>query len=852
MSSHKLITVPLALAAIVAAPPVAAQSAARLSFRLEPMALDAALLTVARLSGRQILFASELVAGKRAPRLTGRYTALEAVRRLLAGSGLTIRDEAGALLVVAQNRTVDQSAEILVTGSRIRGAQSYAPLTSVSRDTLRSQGQTDLGEAVRTLPQNFGGGQNPYIGLGAEDFGSDNLNSGSSVNLRGLGADATLTLLNGRRIAYDGVLEGVDISAIPFAAVDRLEVVADGASAIYGSDAVAGVVNVVLRRDYSGLQTSARIGGATGGGDVQQQYEAVAGTTWTGGGLVASVSFDRNSAITADQRRFSETLDATTTILPRSRHLAAVVSGYQKVGSRVELGLDALYSRRTSFSSFPNTATGNYLESGIDRRPEAESVSAAPVIKVDLGKDWQATIAGTYARDATHYRTRYFSSGAIAADYRGSYVNRSASAEVSAEGIVKALPGGNARLALGSGYRTVGLTSRRSSGTAVTTDIDGSRRSYFAFGELNVPLVGNANRRAGLERLSANVAGRFEHYPQIGDVFTPKFGLIYAPTAFLELRGTWGRSFKAPTLFQLYQAQGALLYTADVFGGVGYPANAAGLYAYGGNPDLRPQRATSWSAGAVLTPFADRRLTIEATYFKTVYTDRILAPITSATTALGDPTIADLVQLNPSGATIGTLLAGIPLGLVDYSGVPYNPANVVAIIDNRNRNVASQHIDGIDVSASWRIPAGAASSVSLNASATYLGSRQQISPGQPSQRLAGRIFQPAKFRGRGGASYAGGGFTASAFATITGGVEDDRYTPIDPVRGQTSVDLAAGYSVPATTGPLRGVSFQLTALNVLDDLPSRIRTAYAFYTPFDAANYSPVGRLLSLTVAKRW
>ncbi|NJC00036.1 outer membrane receptor for ferrienterochelin and colicin [Sphingomonas trueperi] len=82
-------------------------------------------------------------------------------------------------------------------------------------------------------------------------------------NLRGLGSDATLTLINGHRLPYDAVNQGVDISIIPLAALERIEVITDGASALYGSDAVGGVANLILRRDYDGLLTSARVGAST-------------------------------------------------------------------------------------------------------------------------------------------------------------------------------------------------------------------------------------------------------------------------------------------------------------------------------------------------------------------------------------------------------------------------------------------------------------------------------------------------------------------------------------------------------------------------------------------------------------
>ncbi|HIK64342.1 MAG TPA: TonB-dependent receptor, partial [Henriciella marina] len=148
---------------------------------------------------------------------------------------------------------------IVVTGTRIRGARIIGDTISLDRETIVEAGQIDLGEAIRSLPQNFSGGQNPGIGSGA-GFANSNVNSASSANLRGLGPDATLTLLNGHRLPYDSAFAGVDISSIPLAAVDRIEVVPDGASALYGSDAVAGVVNVILRRDFEGITTSAEIG----------------------------------------------------------------------------------------------------------------------------------------------------------------------------------------------------------------------------------------------------------------------------------------------------------------------------------------------------------------------------------------------------------------------------------------------------------------------------------------------------------------------------------------------------------------------------------------------------------------
>src|SRR3546814_5863826 len=134
-------------------------------------------------------------------------------------------------------------ATVTVTGTRIRCCTPPAPVITSGIENIREEGFADLGEVIRSGPQNFSGGQNPGVvaAVGSGNTYNQNVTGGSSLNLRGAGADATLTLLNGRRRSYGGLYDSVDISAIPVEAVDRIEIVADGASAIYGSDAIAGV-----------------------------------------------------------------------------------------------------------------------------------------------------------------------------------------------------------------------------------------------------------------------------------------------------------------------------------------------------------------------------------------------------------------------------------------------------------------------------------------------------------------------------------------------------------------------------------------------------------------------------------
>ena len=149
--------------------------------------------------------------------------------------------------------------EVVVTGSRLQ--QSPGDLAGqtvvLDQDAIRAMGEVSIERLLRQLPQNL----NPT----AERFGSDlntvsNFNGASTVNLRGLGSESTLILVDGKRVSHSGILGGVtDVSTIPLAMVERIEVVLDGASAIYGSDAVGGVINIITKKDYEGMEISLNV-----------------------------------------------------------------------------------------------------------------------------------------------------------------------------------------------------------------------------------------------------------------------------------------------------------------------------------------------------------------------------------------------------------------------------------------------------------------------------------------------------------------------------------------------------------------------------------------------------------------
>nr|WP_255682299.1 TonB-dependent receptor [Luteimonas sp. BDR2-5] len=195
---------------------------------------------------------------------------------------------------------------VVVTGTNIRGAEPAGnTVLVIDAEQIAASGKATLGDYLRELPANFAGGvgmsDNVQGGQDASVAGS-NMTGGQGVNLRGLGALSTLVLVNGRRVASSGQYgDFVDISTIPVNAISHVEVLLDGASAVYGSDAVGGVVNILLKRRDTGAHSSARFGTTDGGGN-QYQVGQTWGTHWDRGGVVLGYEFNRQENVLATDR----------------------------------------------------------------------------------------------------------------------------------------------------------------------------------------------------------------------------------------------------------------------------------------------------------------------------------------------------------------------------------------------------------------------------------------------------------------------------------------------------------------------------------------------------------------------
>jgi len=854
--------------------------------------LASALKSFGSAAGEQLLFSEEVVRDKSSGPLKGKYTAEQALEILLKDSGLQVsRTPSGVLLIQmatqveastragssraptpamqigsvvteddgpiggVNERTVEGKEaaaktleSIVVTGTRIRGGSTPSPVITIGSERIREEGFSDLGEVIRSVTQNFSGGQNPEIPGGnmlGGGLANQNVTGGSGLNLRGLGPDASLTLLNGRRMAYGGFWNAVDISAIPVDAVERIEIVADGASAIYGSDAVGGVGNVILKREFDGVALGARYGKATQGGLLTREYKATAGTRWDGGGLIAAYRYASVGPIYARQRGFTDYLPEPRSLMSESDQHNAVLGVHQQIGTIAELQLDVLRTEREQVTYFVVNTLSQYS----DVTPATTTTLVSPSVGFSLPNDWMLTVGGAWGKDE-HRQTQATvatPTGISTPLLDDCYCNEIRTYDAGAEGSIFSLRGGDARLAIGVGYRKNAFS--QVSHLTRTIPIRGEESSRFGYAEIHMPFVDVAAKVAGVRRLELTAAMRREDYDLFGAVTTPKLGVIYGPSADFTLRASWGKSFKVPTLFQLGQGQFAMLMPAGYFGGAGYPDGATGLVVGGGNSALQPERARTWTASLSFHPEAVRGLEMELAWFNIDYKDRVVQPISTVDQALSNPIYAPFIDPYPSAQAQQAVIAKA-IRFSNGTGVAYDPADVVALIHYEYANVARQEIQGVDISGTYGLDLGKGR-MTLRGSATWLDSRQQASPAQAFYDLSGTLFNPAKMNSRAGVVWNQEGLTASALVNY-------RSSVINTLNGErpgsfTTVDATIRYVTGDRASVFSGLEFALSAQNLLDRKPPLYTPASRIYsTPYDPTNYSAIGRFLSVSVSKHF
>jgi iron complex outermembrane recepter protein len=618
-------------------------------------------------------------------------------------------------------RNVQQLQTITVTGSAIPriDQETSSPVTTISAVQIQRSGLTTLSDVVRAVSaDNSGSIPNAF----ANGFAAGS----SGVALRGLTVNSTLVLIDGHRVtnypvADDGERSFVDLNTIPLAAVERIEVLKDGASSLYGADAIAGVVNIIMRPSFKGVEATGSVGTSQHGGGFTRKATLLVG----GGDLekdryngYLSVQYQKDNPIMAKQRGFPfNTGDLSSlggpglggpsarnggtngAIRPDSpgslwQPLSACTSGpmitddtgsycrydavnlYGRLQPAMEQGgvsgrftiklsdtttayLDASYMEAKTWvpgpprpiqSSTPNNTSNITLPVGNPSNPfavparisynfgdipngfnynnhNARIVGSVSGQLADwnwnaalvLNHAWLSTtqygfidyqgLLGAVANGTYNFANPSANSaavrGSLAPGYNKTSTTDMDSLDLSANRSLWDLSGGAVGLALGAQLRHEAQNDPtlnpnfqfQGLGNAQTK---GSRDVSGAFAELDLPL---------LQSLEVDASGRFDHYTDAGNNFSPKIGIKYKPFDWIALRGTWSKGFRAPAFAEngSSSTQGFITYTPP-------PAfqalhgNNAYVLPYGlseftlANKNIKPEKSKSFTLGVVVQP----------------------------------------------------------------------------------------------------------------------------------------------------------------------------------------------------------------------------------------------------------
>ena len=866
----------------------------------------------------------------------------------------------------------EDASDIVVTGTLIRGiAPAGTNVVAVSRADVESSGATTVTELLTDVPQ-FGSFNDLQTLSGGGNFVTTN-----RPNLRNLpgftttGTSTTLLLVDGHRVVGMGISSTTpDADFVPTGIIERVEIVPDGGSALYGSDAVAGVVNFITNKRFDGAKVDARYGF----GKDYHTFDANAtiGKAWDAGSVWVSGNYTKNSSIfgrdrdhnftplsVVDGLQIRDTECSTPNLRvatrpggatalyaaqsPAARNTAnicdqsedaslypdqerySVYAGVnQQLNDWLEFDARAFYYRKNSefslgqFSGAVNIGPAFLAPFGFTTSPfavnltgspaETQSVNFAlgpralsiqnvkldawgvtPTFKADLGGDWQArALVGYSESKSTSINSRLASTATINGLVRSGAFNpyapltasaatlaaltnfetfgqakqRQYNARLTADGSLFELPGGAVKVAVGLEYLKEDYDARKGdtvpANRFLLPEAKLSRNVKSAFAELVAPIFGSD----GGMSLTATAAGRYDDYSDVGDTFNPKFGATFKPIDWISIRGAWGKSFVAPSLADniladrtsLTYASGAtfnFLAPTAVLTGNGFPAPSGGqimIFLLGSSPNLQPQKATTWSVGADITPPMIPGLRLSATYYNLTYTSIIqLVPFIDQN--LFFSTFApSAFTLNPTQAQIDAVV-GQAATISGASCAP-QPSCVYGIQDVRKRNLGGFKQDGIDFSVDYKMETGFGG-VDFSINGTHVLNRR-VSPAAGIAYRPDSPFSDIKMRSKIGADV--GNLRAEAIWNFNKGYTLARAVGVNnqiDIGSYSTFDLFFKYNFDGE-GLLGDLAFTLTANNVFDKYPPIYSGGDIVRAQRGFRNGNTVGRLIQVGVSKKF
>jgi iron complex outermembrane receptor protein len=736
--------------------------------------------------------------------------------------------------------------EIVVTGTNIDGVENKTvPLLSFDRAAIDRSGFATLADFITALPQNVKSGNNSPDGvLSGAQFGLDNVENSTAANLRGLGASSTLTLLNGHRVAPSAFGSGVDLSMIPLDAVERIDVLTDGSSAVYGSDAVGGVINIILRKDFNGQATSARLDTLSRGGGELKQLGQSFGRTWESGGALAVLQFDDANNLRADQRSFTQNVPQPTDILPSSKRYSGVLSAHQSLAPSLEVFGDALLEHDSGQRSY-TSGFGNLQEQFITHHTDSGAAN--------LGARWQPFGDWHLEGDGLYSRVDTQSIEIFAPDLAG-YTNGAPfvgslatikEGDVKLDGTLWSLGGASLKAALGASYRQEDFSSLvHYTGIDSTT----SRHVHAFFTELYAPLITAANALPGIQKLELSAAVRDDDYSDFGTKINPRVGIFFSPVQQIGLRAAFSTSFRAPDAIEMLEVEGkkfAILESG--FAQPGDPAGNTPVLLYG-NQTLKPESARNLTAGLDFSPLSLPTTRFSLNYYRIIYSDRIINSPFAANVFVNPQVYGPLITHFPNDTAAQAFVAGLdpPQPLFDFSSGQTGLAGVRYAFPYGELNATKEHTEGLDLGGHSLINLGDTNKLVLDFNATYIKEIDNTYCATcVSTDAANTYGNPLKLRLRAGAGWSNAAFSINGAVNFANAYSDTNLNPPGRIDSFTTADLNASWHSRT------GTTLSVNIINLLNESPPL--TAPAFNkVQYDPTNADARGRILSVQVRQSW
>ncbi len=892
-------------------PPPAFIQKVALNIASQPVA--DALSELGRQTGLGIVVYSSLGRGVTAPKLEGQYTPAEALARILTPAGLhaeyldektvavlesdskpansTSRVASAAAATqsfrVAKGQSSDEDAaqpesavptstnvrrsdnktherlpleEVVITGTHIRGeAPIGARMLTLERSEIEQSGYSTTEQLIQSVPQNFRGGA---AGASADANFSSGVNAGyngsfgSGVNFRGLGNTATLVLVNGHRVASAGGGYFTDISTIPLSAIEHIDVLTDGASAVYGSDAIAGVVNIVLKRESQGIEVEVRSGKTAGSWFSASGASARLGDKWSSGGATLGADFSHQGSLDASQRPYTSYIPTPTSIFPSYNQIALTAAARQGFGDRFEFHGDAQYTK---------TAKTAFLS------------SAPPTLREDPAvKRWSGSIGGSY-QISDYWAVRYdYSRGdgdedttnafwaagqTPSFDSRIDVSSRFSEHSATASGDLFSLPGGSVKLAVGASYRTEGFTQDFNS-ASTELHYNADRNVTAEYGEIRVPVFSELNARSGLRKLTLSAAVRHDRYSDFGDTTNPKFGISWFPVDRLGFRGAYSTSFRAPaTGLELVNSQlGTSAVLVSPYPSPDQSTQVPVVVLLGGRRNIKKKTARNLTLGFDYELSAVPKARLSFNYYDITYSHQLATPPFPSGAPLSNSALASVVTKYSNSAALQSLVnAAIQNGALylDFTSGAFGPdplATATYLYNDRIQNLSKTETSGFDATVSYPFVFGT-ERVESRIEATYIEKfSSELTSGSPQVSEVNTVGYPARIRARGQETWTHGSLAVSLAANFVNSYPDTSVTTLRNVGSFTTVDLVARYAYPGRLpSALYGFVVTFTVINAFDRRPPYVVSG----TPslpdshYDPANGSPLGRFVTLQLSKQ-